>query len=50
MSPGALRSAKGRIAGRLRRLIREELNATLPQEADIEEELRYLMTTLAGAG
>ncbi|MCP5523212.1 MAG: sigma-70 family RNA polymerase sigma factor [Verrucomicrobiales bacterium] len=44
----ALRSARYRVVARLRRLVMEELKRTLPEDADVAEELAYLSQVLAG--
>lgn len=47
MREGAVRTAVHRIRQRLRQLIREELLATLPENADPEAEMRELASILA---
>lgn len=47
ISAGALRTARTRIAERLRRLILEELAQVVPEGGDVEAELRQLLRALS---
>lgn len=47
LSEGAARVAVHRLRKRFREIYREEISRTLPEEADLEEELRYLAAALA---
>ncbi|MBI3876121.1 MAG: sigma-70 family RNA polymerase sigma factor [Verrucomicrobia bacterium] len=48
MSEGAVKVAVHRLRERYRRLLRDEIANTVANEKDIEDELRHLLTALAG--
>ena len=47
MNPGAVRTALHRMRQRFGRLLREEVLHTVGSEAEVEEEIRHLLTVLS---
>ena len=45
-SPGALRMSAHRIRRRYRRLLREEVGETVSRPNEVEEEVRFILSTL----